>query len=206
MTFSAPARSPDKPNSDIHDIQSKLNSVQTSIDVITQENKDLLLQNKLLMQQLLENNANDQQSAPTAPTPPIIDPTLFRQLIQATHDQTAELCTARTNQEAKASRKTPQKNTFPPCNVTSVNEFIVWENKILAIMATPEWSPLYDNTKNDIIDKGSLSPDLNNHFYSSLSNAMKGNNAAQNKRHLYQNGVGFYQALRSVYRPCIPLP
>ena len=68
-------------------------------------------------------------------------------------------------------------------------------------MATPEWSTLYDTSKNDIIADGSSFPDLNNHFYSSLSNAMKGNNATimQNKRHIYQDGVGFYKALRAVY-------
>ena len=101
--------------------------------------------------------------------------------------------TARTNLESKALQQTPKLNMFPACTATTVEDFLVWDNKILAILATPEWSSLYDTKKNDVIDDGSLFPDLNNHFYSSLLSAMKNNNAKimQNKRHLNQDGVAF---------------
>ena len=77
-----------------------------------------------------------------------------------------------------------------------------WENKILDILATPEWSSLYNSAKNDIVDDGFNHPDLKNHFYISLLNSMKNNNATlmRNKLHLHQDGIGFCKALRSVYR------
>ena len=101
---------PHSRNNDITNLESQLKSMQTSIDAIAKENKDLVYQNQLLMQQLSENKINDQPSQPTLQSHQLIDPSLFRQLIQATNDQTAKLRTAQTNQEASASRKTPKNN------------------------------------------------------------------------------------------------
>ena len=70
-------------------------------------------------------------------------------------------------------------------------------NKILAIIASHKWSPLYDAYTNNVIGDGTIHLDLNNHFYSSLSSSMKNNNAKimSNKQNLHQDSVGFFRAL-----------
>ena len=73
---------------------------------------------------------------------------------------------------------------------------------MLAILATPEWNALFDSTTKDIVKDGSSQPDLNSHLFSSLSQCMRGNNIKlmQSKKHLNQDGIGFYQALRNVHK------
>ena len=112
--------------------------MKSSLDDIARDNKNLFQQNQLLLQQVLENSVPKQPDPTPAPAPSMVDPSLFKELIKAMYDQTAELRTARTNQEAKASKKTPKNNVFPACTATNAELFLIWDNKILAIMATLE--------------------------------------------------------------------
>ena len=99
-------------------------------------------------------------------------------------------------------KRLPKNNVFPPCHATNLESFTIWDNNVRAILATPEWSDLYNPLKKDVILDGTKFPELNNHLFSSLSNCMRGNNIKimQSKRELHQDGISFLRALCRVYK------
>lgn len=63
-------------------------------------------------------------------------------------------------------KKQPSNYKFPSlsdkyCNPTQFRE---WYNKIISILATDEWSKLYDKLHQEIIPNGHSQPILNNHL------------------------------------------
>ena len=77
--------------------------------------------------------------------------------------QTQQFLTLQQNKLDKA----PTKTTFPSFSGKDHTEFIPWETGILNILATHEWSELYDPVQQDIIVSGSAYLQLNNHLYKS---------------------------------------
>ena len=106
------------------------------------------------------------------------------------------------NLETKSASKPPKQSSFPPCTADNLEDFQVWYNKILAILATSEWSTLFDQTSGDVVPDGSVNTSLNSHLYSLLVSSMKKHNALimQNKKHLYQDGISFLRSIRAIYQ------
>ena len=100
--------------------------------------------------------------------------------------------------------KHPTNSKFPQLNDKNSNpsQFREWYNKILSILATDEWSQLYDPINHDIISNGKQHPSLNNHLYSALLLALKDSveTFIQGMTHLRSDGIGVLQALRTAYK------
>ena len=71
--------------------------------------------------------------------------------------------------------KQPTNSKFPLLNDKNPtpSHFREWYNKVTSILATDEWSKLYNPLSQDIIDNGALYPSLNNHLCSALLLALK---------------------------------
>ena len=86
-----------------------------------------------------------------------------------------------------------KKKSVPSCTPSNLDQFLE-DGKILAILATSEWSTLYNNATKDVVENGADHPNISNYFYSSFLNVVRNNNATimRNKRHLHQDGVVFF--------------
>ena len=81
-------------------------------------------------------------------------------------------------------------------------QFREWYNKVISILATGEWSPLYDAMNQDVISNGNTQPVLNNHLYSALLLVLKDSveDYIQGMSHLRGNGVAVLFSLRKAYK------
>ena len=112
-----------------------------------------------------------------------------------------ELQFRRDNQIAKEDRKDrdgPQCSAFP--SLSEKKQYEEWDEKILSILSTSQWSHLYDNQTLDFITDLTAHPTLSNHLYRYLKLCLKGNASAliSAKEHLRGNGLGVLSTLRKL--------
>lgn len=72
----------------------------------------------------------------------------------------------------------------------------------MSILATDEWSPLYNKISQDVIANGTTQSTLNNHLYSALILSLKDSveTTILGMPHLFGDGVGVLHALRTTYK------
>ena len=98
--------------------------------------------------------------------------------------------------------KAPTSSVFPKFTGKSRDEFIKWETNVLNILATDDWSDLYDFSSQDAVSSGTLNSKLNNHLYKNISNQLGGSakTIMDAKTHLRGDGIALLQALRLTYK------
>ena len=103
----------------------------------------------------------------------------------------------------KKVKKPPSSSDFPVLTnkQTTRDDFNDWYSKVISILATEDWLPLYDKPNMDVIPDGTLHPVLNNHLYSVLINKAKEKpqRLIRNLQYLWSDGVALLHELKRVY-------
>ena len=108
--------------------------------------------------------------------------------------------------ELQSSRlkKQPTNSKFPTLNDKNCNpkNFREWYQKVVSILATDEWSALYNTQTQDIIPDGRIHPALNNHLYSAILLILKDSveTLIQGMGHLFGDGIAVLHELRTTYK------
>ena len=101
-------------------------------------------------------------------------------------------------------KKQPSNSKFPILNDKNCNpkNFREWYQKVISILATEEWSFLYNAHTQDVIPDGRIHPALNNHLYSALLLILKDSAESfiQGMGHLFGDGVAVLHELRTAYK------
>ena len=100
------------------------------------------------------------------------------------------------------TNKPPSSSIFLKFAGKSKDVFLKWEANVLNILATDEWSDLYDYSTQDAVSSGQVNPTLNNHLYKNISNQLTGTakTIMDAKTHLRGDDILLLQALRQTYK------
>ena len=100
-------------------------------------------------------------------------------------------------------KKPPSSSDFPALTnkQTTRDDFNNWYSRVISILATEDWLPLYEKPNVDVIPDGTLHPVLNNHLYSVLINKIKDKpqRLIRNLQYLWSDGVALLHELKRVY-------
>ena len=100
-------------------------------------------------------------------------------------------------------KKPPSSTDFPALTdkQTTRDEFNDWYSKVISLLATEDWLPLYDRSNMDVVEDDNTNAVLNNHRYSVLLNKSKDKplKFIQSRQHLWSNGVALLRELRQAY-------
>ena len=93
------------------------------------------------------------------------------------------------------------KTNTSPKKKTTRDEFNDWYSKVISLLATEDWLPLYDRSNMDVVEDDNTNAVLNNHRYSVLLNKSKDKplKFIQSRQHLWSNGVALLRELRQTY-------
>jgi len=92
---------------------------------------------------------------------------------------------------------------FPTFQGKSSTEFRTWYDKILSILATPPWTPVFSNIQSkQLHTDDSISPDLSSKLYSKLRTAMTGNaeKVMMSKPEVWGKGLLYLSTIKSTYQ------
>jgi len=98
--------------------------------------------------------------------------------------------------------KDPYATTkFPKLSGKSKNEFKLWYDQILSILASPGWSPLFDTINQIPIQETHANPGLSSKLYMSLKLCLNGDaqKIMMKKKGLNGKGLIFLQTLKNAY-------
>jgi len=153
-------------------------------------------QNQNLVQKMLLTSTKNKKSHVA---PANSSDVLIQELIQDTNIQTQALQANQTSKSQPTVIKAPKNSTFPFFTATTLETYRIWRNKIIAIIATPEWSDLYDPKTKYIINSGLSFPknQFTFLFFPDFSYAMfeRSNNEQQDsfvpRRHKITSYLGY---------------
>ena len=92
---------------------------------------------------------------------------------------------------------------FPTFQGKSSTEFRTWYDKILSILATPPWTPVFSDIQSQQLHTDeSISPDLSSKLYSKLRTAMTGNaeKVMMSKPEVWGKGLLYLFTIKSTYQ------
>jgi len=98
--------------------------------------------------------------------------------------------------------KDPYATTkFPKLSGKSKNEFKLWYDQILSILASPGWSPLFDIVNQTPIQETNADPGLSSKLYMSLKLCLNGDaqKIMMKKKGLNGKGLLFLQTIKNAY-------
>jgi len=128
------------------------------------------------------------------PTGTIADPTPISQEQQNMQNMITTM--------VNALHKDPYATTkFPKLAGKSKNEFRLWYDQILSILASPGWSPLFDITTQSPVNEENANPSLSAKLYMSLKLCLNGDaqKIMMKKKGLNGKGITFLKTLKNAY-------
>ena len=188
------------------DNQKYLASIYDKVARLESENKNL--QAKLAVP---PTPALPSPSDPTVPSP-IPPPTTSLSIppvppVQVSHDNSSQLITLEDLKLLKAQQERADLKTtevkFPKFSGKSKEEFRVWYDSILAILASPAWKDVYSDLSSKTLKTDKEIPEsLNLSLFVSLKTCLTGNAATlmMSKPSTWGHGLTYLSTIKEAYR------